>query len=126
MSPKIVVFSPTTFFLHSIVNILTGNGFQITPIKQHPSSLQEIEQLQPDVLIVDNETVFSPSVLEIVQALKTDTQLASIPVICTTSVEKQNELSHLAGVAVFTPPINSTSLLEWVRQMLGASAGKSL
>ena len=122
MTPKIVVFSPTTHFLHTAAIALTGHGFQITPLKRLPDNLQEIEQLQPDLLIIDGENDFFLHLIPLVKALKTDWRLAYIGVIFTSGSDTLDEMITLPGVA--TSPASATALLECVQKMLSTTRGK--
>jgi hypothetical protein len=123
MSAKIVVLSSSSHFLHSVARSLTGQGFQITPLKQVHTSLPELKQLQADLLIWDNENDFSPLAFDLIQELKSDPEVLTALVILMIPAAYQGELPLLPAVEIIKPPLASISLLEIVRQMLAAPNG---
>jgi hypothetical protein len=123
MSAKIVVLSASSHFLHLVARSLTGQGFQITPLKQVHTSLPELKQLQADLLIWDNENDFSPLAFDLIQELKSDPEVLKTLVILMIPAAYQGELPRLPGVEIVRSPLASTGLLEIVQQMLAAPNG---
>ena len=120
MAKRILVINDTQSILELFRLILEGEGYEMvassTPI-HHPG---EIEQVNPDLIIIDMVFDQNKEGWQMVQMLKMQRSTASIPIIvCTAAVEAVREMEgHLfaKGVLVVYKPFDIDDLLATINQ----------
>jgi DNA-binding response OmpR family regulator len=120
MAKRILVINDTQSILELFRLILEGEGYEMiassTPI-HHPG---EIEQVNPDLIIIDMVFDQNKEGWQMVQMLKMQRSTASIPiVVCTAAVEAVREMEgHLfaKGVLVVYKPFDIDDLLATINQ----------
>lgn len=96
---------------------LTREGFQVETAASGPDGLQRAKQLRPDAITLD---VLLPQVngWEVLSELKTDPELAEIPVIVMSMIDDKHQGFRLGATDYLTKPIDYkrlTAVLNYYR-----------
>jgi DNA-binding response OmpR family regulator len=68
-------------FLEYIETYLTGKGYRVTKFKKDVDLYQDIKETRPRLIVIDIQIERPNTGLKLIQRLKADQQLASIPII---------------------------------------------
>jgi CheY-like chemotaxis protein len=124
--PRALVVNDTQEILELFDEILTALGFEVVLMSFAPRELERIREVGPDLIILD--FLMGDRELmgwQLLQKLKMDRTLDSIPVVvCTAAVkaveEQQGYLTE-QGVLVVLKPFNVDQLEEAVRRAMNQS-----
>jgi DNA-binding response OmpR family regulator len=122
MAVTIMVINDTVEILELFEEILSDEGYEVITHSFSDRTHLDIEEVAPDLLIMDY--LFGGEELgwQTLQKLKMRRETASIPVIvCTAAIKKVREIeSHLRvkGVLLLPKPFEIDELLHYVRQAL--------
>ncbi|MGQ0564543.1 MAG: response regulator transcription factor [Gemmobacter sp.] len=102
--------------------ILTRDGFRVSLQDDGTGAMARIRAGRPDLLILD---LMLPGLsgLEILAALRADTELARLPVLMLSAKgqARDREAAERAGADVFmTKPFSNAEVLERVRALVGS------
>ena len=125
--PRVLVVNDTQEILELFSDILEPMGLEVVLMSYAPRELDRIREVEPDLVVLDflmgSGELFG---WQLLQKLKMDRRLDSIPIIvCTAAVravsEQQGYLTE-QGVLVVLKPFNVDQLEEAVRRALSMSA----
>jgi CheY-like chemotaxis protein len=103
--------------------ILTAEGHQVSTVGNGQAAIQALQQAVPDLVVAD---IFMPgrNGYEVCHYVKTDEKLKSIPVLLIIGAMEpydEQEGKRVGADGVITKPLESSSLLSTVKDMLAAS-----
>jgi CheY-like chemotaxis protein len=116
---RIVVVNDTQEILEMFRILLEDAGYEVVLFSYAPHEIQEIEQAQPDLVVVD--IIFGRDVFgwQLLDKLKMHQPTAHIPVVvCTAAVDEVREMEgHLKamGVGVVLKPFDIDVFLKTIR-----------
>ncbi|GBD98715.1 alkaline phosphatase synthesis transcriptional regulatory protein PhoP [bacterium BMS3Abin07] len=119
--PKIIVVDDEPFILMMIEDKLQKAGFDVITTRESRGAVELIRQEKPDLIILD---WMMPEVsgIDICRELKTDEELAAIPIFMLTAKgqEDDEQIGLKCGVDRYiTKPFSPRLLLEMVREAFG-------
>lgn len=122
MAQRILVIDDTQEILDLLHTILEKHGYEVHEARYIFEDLHEIEQLHPDLIILDFMIGKQNEGWHMLQALKTYQPTASIPVMITSVAlslarEQQNYFQQ-RNIPSLPKPFDVDYLLQTVRQML--------
>lgn len=124
MPPRIMVINDTQEVMQLLREILLEEGYEVVLHSFSNDDLAEIEQVAPDLIIIDYMFGEEKFGWQTVQKLKLRRSTAQIPVIiCTVATTAVREIEgHLLsqGIGLVHKPFNIDALTSEVRCMLGA------
>lgn len=126
MAKRILIVDDTEDLLELFRMVLEEEGYQVELRSVPFEHAQEIEQVRPDLIILDLLFREEGSGWRMLDLLKQEQATASIPVIvCTAArhyVQKHEEALDARGVRVINKPFEVDALLALVTEVVGASA----
>jgi CheY-like chemotaxis protein len=132
MALHIMVFNDTQEILELFREILTDEGYSVTLSSYGHNDLHKIEQVKPDMLILDLSPREEKPGWQLLQKLKMKRSTQAIPVVvCTTDIKFGLEVEGYLtskGVGVVFKPFDIDDLLVAVKNTQGnssATAGKA-
>ncbi len=126
-SPRISVINDNPEFLELMSAILDDDaGYEVTLFNGERTSVAEIVESRPDLIIVDL-LLGGASGWEIVTLARADERLTSIPIIvCSADVaalrDREEELARIGRVHVLAKPFGIDEITGLVEQLIGAPA----
>jgi CheY-like chemotaxis protein len=120
--PHIMVANDSPEFLGLMQDLLTDEGYRVSPVASGAGTRDAVKRLLPDLIILD---LRMPDLngLDVLSVLQLDPKTASIPVlVCTAAVqdvEVQKTAFEARGIPVLLKPFDLQELLQMVRGMLG-------
>ncbi len=119
--PKVMVIDDEPFILMMIEDKLKSAGLEVLTRRESRGAVEQIRQERPDLIILD---WMMPEVsgLDICKELKSDPDLAGIPVFMLTAKgqEDDEKIGIRCGVDRYiTKPFSPRSLLEIVLEQVG-------
>ncbi|MCC6792095.1 MAG: response regulator [Thermomicrobiales bacterium] len=124
--PHILVINDTQEVLEVMQELLQDEGYRVTIHSTAIRDLHKIVELGPDLLILDHLMGDEEYGWQMIQKLRLNRELATLPVIvCTAAVKMVKELEgHLKakGITVVLKPFDIDDLLEAVRVSLAPMA----
>lgn len=124
--PHILVVNDTQEVLEVIRDLLQDEGYRVTIHATAIRDLNKIAQIAPDLMILDHMMGDEEYGWQLVQKLRLDRRLASLPVIvCTAASKMVKELEgHLMAkrVCVVLKPFDIDDLLGAIRAALAERA----
>lgn len=122
MAQRILVIDDTQEILDLLHTILEKHGYEVHEARYIFEDLYDIEQLHPDLIILDFMIGKQNEGWHMLQALKTYQPTASIPVMITSvalslAIEQQNYFEQ-RSIPSLPKPFDVDYLLQTVRQML--------
>lgn len=122
----ILVINDTQEVLEVMKELLQDEGYQVTIHSTAIRDLQIIQEIGPNLLILDHLMGDEEYGWQLVQKLRLNRELAALPVIvCTAAIKMVKELEgHLKakGITVVLKPFDIDDLLEAVRAALAKPA----
>jgi len=122
MAQRILVIDDTQEILDLLRTILEKDGYEVHVARYIFEDLHEIEQLHPDLIILDFMIGKQNEGWQMLQELKTYPPTASIPVMITSVamslVSEQQNYFDQRGIPRLPKPFDVDYLLQTVRQML--------
>jgi len=121
--PKILVIDDEPFILMMIEDKLGRAGYDVVTSRQSRGSMELIRKIRPDLIILD---WMMPEIsgIEICKEIKSDPDLANIPVFMLTAKgqEDDEKTGFRCGVDRYiTKPFSPRLLLEMVNEALGVN-----
>jgi two-component system alkaline phosphatase synthesis response regulator PhoP/two-component system response regulator VicR len=118
---RILVVEDDAPILRQIAFSLENNGYQVETATTGVEALRRLIMNPPDLLITD---VMMPEMdgYELVSSLRTDTELANLPVIMLTAKTLDEDVAegYNSGTDLYlTKPFNPVELLAFVQRILG-------
>jgi len=127
MAQRILVIDDTQEILDLLRTILEKDGYAVYVARYVFDGCHEIEQLHPDLIILDFMIGKQNEGWQMLQQLKNYPPTASIPVMITsvamTLVSEQQNYFDQRGIPRLPKPFDVDYLLQTVRQMLQPHAG---
>lgn len=124
MAQHILVVNDTQDILDSIRMVLEDEGYQISTRTEPTTTVTDVEQLHPDLLILDLLFMGNNIGWELIQVLRLHPATAHLPVIVCTAARKEVTESESVligkGVSVLYKPFDIDELVSAVRQSLQA------
>jgi len=126
MARHILVINDTQDVLDAIQMVLEEAGYDVTTRTEPTTTAADIEQIQPDLLILDMLFAGKNVGWELIQALRLHPATAHLPVIvCTAARREVTESESILlgkGVTVVYKPFDIDDLVAAVEQALKAPA----
>lgn len=121
MMPKVMVIDDEPFILMMIEDKLRRGGLEVVTLRESKNAVDVIRREMPDLIILD---WMMPEIsgISICKTIKTDPELAKIPVFMLTAKgqEDDEKLGIKCGVDRYiTKPFSPRILLELVLEQLG-------
>ncbi|MGH2417419.1 MAG: response regulator [Candidatus Limnocylindria bacterium] len=123
--PRISVINDNPDFLELMSDILAEDaGYEVTLIKGEETTIAQIANSAPDLLIVDLR-LGGASGWEVVALSRADERLADLPiVICSADVmalrDREAELKQIGNVHVLAKPFGIDEITRLVERLIGA------
>jgi DNA-binding response OmpR family regulator len=122
MGERILVINDTQEILELFRDILGDEGYEVILYSYAIQDLNEIERIQPDLIILDYIFGEERTGWQMLQKLKMRRSTASIPVVvCTAAVREARETEGFLtskGVTLVLKPFDIDDLLQMVRKSL--------
>jgi DNA-binding response OmpR family regulator len=126
MVRHILVINDTQDVLDAIQMVLEDAGYTVTTRTEPTTTAADIEQIQPDLLILDMLFAGKNIGWELVQALRLHSATAQLPIIVCTAARREVTESESVllgkGVTVVYKPFDIDDLVAAVEQALKAMA----
>ena len=127
---RVTVINDSEAFLALMREILLEAGHQMTGFQAVATSIEEVVDSRPQLLIIDlrlEDQRQEMSGWELIILARTHRQLMSVPIIlCTADVweleKRASDLEQIAGVYVRTKPFNVEEMIELVQRLLAEAA----
>ena len=128
--PHILAINNDPAVLALLRDLLEDAGYQVATHAYVDRDLGEIEQSQPDLIILDYMWATEDASWALLQMLRLDPATANVPIVlCTGAVREVEALQpHLLemGVTVVLKPFNIDQLVDAIRERLGADHATGL
>jgi DNA-binding response OmpR family regulator len=122
MKAHILVVNDTQDILDMFQELLEGEGYEVTLSSFPTKKIKEIEQIKPDLIILDYIFQGEKEGWQMLQLLKMQPSTAKIPVIICTAAERvvREQEGHLnaQGVHVIYKPFEIDALLDLIENAL--------
>ena len=126
---RILVINDTQELLEMFRLLLESEGYDVVLSGMPILKVKEVEQIQPDLIILDIIFGDQKTGWQVLQMLKMQRSTAHIPiVVCTAALhEVQEQEGYLVahGVRVIYKPFDIDELLTMITQALAAHQGKT-
>jgi len=122
--PSVLVVDDSLTVRQTLLQLLTGEGYEVTTAKDGIEAMESIEKELPAVLLIDLEMPRMNG-LELTGRLRGSERTRGVPVIMVTSrsSEKHREQARLAGVDLYiTKPYREEELLSHLNSILSKAA----
>ncbi|HBE32230.1 MAG TPA: response regulator [Cyanobacteria bacterium UBA11368] len=118
--PRILIIDDEESIFEVIEGLLLREGYDLTYVSSGKEALNQIEEIQPDVILLD---LMMPEMdgLETCQQIKANQRWCHIPIIMVTALSSKEDLARSleSGADDFlSKPINSIEMRARVRSML--------
>lgn len=119
-TPRVCIVDDNLIARETLADLLYPENYKLLLVESGPSLLSRIDQLKPDVLLLD---VMMPGMngFEVCQRLRSQSQWQHIPIILVTALDSKDSLVRGldAGADEFiSKPVNGSELRARVRSML--------
>jgi DNA-binding response OmpR family regulator len=123
---RVTVVNDSPEFLGMMQDVLASLGHQMTGFEAIETSIEEIVDTKPELLIVDLRLENKPQQIsgwELLVLARSHRHLMSVPVIlCTADVwevrKRATDLQQIAGVHVRTKPFDLAEMCELIQRLL--------
>jgi CheY-like chemotaxis protein len=121
MTVTVLIIDDEIHIRRLISQMLELAGYQVLEAASGPEALRLIEETRPDVITCD---IFMPGMsgFDVLEALKSESATAEIPVIMLTALGQEkdtNRAMELGAADYVTKPFGTTKLAETIEQQLG-------
>ena len=123
MTKTVLVVEDNDLNLKLFCELLAAHGYLAKPVQDGRDAVAQARSIQPDLIIMDIQLPHV-SGLELIEDIKGDPDLASIPIMAVTAyaAKGDEERIRLAGVDSYVPkPVTVTRFLEAVGALIGDS-----
>jgi DNA-binding response OmpR family regulator len=122
MPRRIAVFNHSEHILKLFHDVLTKRGFEVLTFLQELTSLAQVEQVMPNLVILGYLKGYIENELEMVEQLRAHPTLKNIPIIICTTGEIRDQRNgwqqELRYIAIVPKPFDVQELLEAVDDAL--------
>ncbi|HEX6779155.1 MAG TPA: response regulator [Ktedonobacterales bacterium] len=122
MSARIMVINDNQEILELFDDLLRGDGYEPVLYSEAFSDLDEVEKVEPDLIILDYIFGGEKAGWQMLQKLKMRRSTANIPiVVCTAAVQAVREIEgylEMKGIRLVAKPFDIDDLLTGVREAL--------
>jgi DNA-binding response OmpR family regulator len=120
MATRIAVFNHSPQLLKLYEANLGARGFEVTTFIEALTSLEQLRDIEAELFILGNVTGYDKAEIEFLIELRTDPQVADIPIIiCTTAAfHLLDGLNQVPDIFVLTKPFEIEQLLDCIHQAL--------
>ena len=122
MSTRILVINDNQEILELFDEILREEGYEVVLYSHAFSDLEEVEKINPDLIVLDYLFGVERLGWQMLQKLKMRRSTANIPiVICTAAIQAVREIEgylEMKGIRVVAKPFDIDDLLKGVREAL--------
>ncbi|WP_171047810.1 response regulator [Pedobacter xixiisoli] len=116
MKKKVVLVQDNENILEIMDHVLTEEGFDVTP-SLTIDPIQNIEQIDPDVVVIDDHIPGEVTGREVVADLKNDPQTENVPVILTSTSNRLPEQAEACRADDFIEkPFDIDHMVEVVKR----------
>jgi CheY-like chemotaxis protein len=127
MPARILVIDDTPEILALFQDLLTDEGYAVLLSATVPQDVAEVEQLSPDLIILDLLFGTEPAGGHLLHALRGDAATAAIPlIVCTAATAQLHAYDadlHLPGVSIVAKPFDVDDVLRAISTALHADGG---
>ena len=123
MDQKILIVEDNELNLKLFCDLLRAHGFGVEPIRDGREALERAQAFAPDLIIMDIQMPHI-SGLELIEQLKQEPELASVPVLAVTAYAARGDEERIreAGAEGYvSKPISVMRFVEAVRALLPAA-----
>jgi CheY-like chemotaxis protein len=122
MTPVVLVVDDDEDNIRIISTMLLARGYEVRLARNGRGAVESIRQQRPDLVLLD---VMMPGMdgMQVLDAIRADPRLASLPVILVTAKTEDHDLleGYRAGAQYYvTKPFTSRQLLYAISLVLGA------
>jgi two-component system cell cycle response regulator DivK len=124
VAKTVLVVEDNDLNLRLFCDLLAAHGYRPEPVQDGRDVLARAQSIVPDLIVMDIQLPHV-SGLELIEAIKADTNLAAIPIMAVTAYAAKGDEDRirLAGVDVYvSKPVTVTRFLEAVRALIGDAA----
>lgn len=119
--PKILLVDDVELFLQLERSYLEGCGYDLVTASSGEETLQRLERIDPDVLLLD---YYMPGINgdDVCRTIRNNPRWANLPILMVTAAGKSNEIQNCieAGCDDYiTKPVNKNELREKIERLLG-------
>ena len=126
---RITVINDSPEFLDVMREVVTSLGHQMTGLQAVETSIEEVVDTHPDLLMVDLRLENTPQEVsgwELIILAKAHRDLLGIPVILATADiwelnKRAQDLEQIAGVHVRTKPFDMDEMCDLIQQLLASA-----
>jgi DNA-binding response OmpR family regulator len=122
---RIAVFEPHPTNNKLMYKVLSAYGFEVLGFQRVVKTLEEIQALEPNLLVLGYVRGYQPEILGIIDAIRMHSQTRNMPiVVCTTAscpLEEDSRFTTWPGVSILRKPFAAHDLLAAVQQALVSS-----
>lgn len=126
MSQKIMVVDDDQMISQMMSELLTGEGYEVISRSTALTDFEQVREVRPNLIILDFMMYGKSVGFSLIEKLKLQKDLASIPlIVCTGAVKEVGALEgqlKTKGVRLLLKPFDIDDLLEAAHQMLAAAA----
>jgi CheY-like chemotaxis protein len=118
MSQKVLVFNHSENLLMLYASLLRAKGYEAFTYQQDMHSFNEVEEVQPDLIILGNIQYIDDEECKLLHNLKRDARYRHIPVVVASTnadqLRQDDDFSGLDKVVVINKPFDAKVLLSVV------------
>ncbi|MET0137721.1 MAG: response regulator [Sphingobium sp.] len=120
MAKRVLVVEDNELNLKLFCDLLRAHGFEVLPLRDGRDVLPQAREFRPDLVIMD---IHLPHVsgLDVIQALKADDRLSTVPVMAVTAYAGKGDEDRIraAGAEAYvSKPISVMRFVEQVTALL--------
>jgi Response regulator containing CheY-like receiver, AAA-type ATPase, and DNA-binding domains len=119
---RVTILNDYPEFLDLMVDFLTEEGYEVTPIPKHQGAFEQIKQSRPDIVICDIVFETQTYGLAFIDMMYLDPETRKIPIIvCSTATRHMKEIrASLAarGIRWLEKPFEIEQLLAMLKEVL--------
>ena len=124
MSTHILIAEDEPYIVESLGFVLTHAGYTVSAVRDGQAVLAAVTEQKPALLILDL-MLPNKSGFEVLKQLRSDPQLASMPVMMLTAKGQEQDRStaeHLGVDAFMTKPFSNREVVECVNKLVNRQA----
>ena len=122
MPAHIAIFNHSESLLTLFRAVLTKLGYNVTTHMQDLTTLEDIEQMSPDLIILGYFQGYIENEMEVIEALRANPITAQTPIIVLTTGPLRTDMNLAHGtipyLQVVEKPFDMGHLLEYIRDAL--------
>lgn len=128
MGQKILVVEDNELNLKLFCDLLCAHGYEAEPVRDGREAVARARDFAPDLVVMD---IQMPHVsgLELIEAMKTDAELMTTPIMAVTAYAAKGDEERIrdAGAEGYvSKPISVVKFVEAVAELLGGAAERAV